>query len=69
MPKQTIEINAPDDKEITNFIEVRDYLHRGSNGYILHNSIQRNLCQQATDIEALPYFIKWLDDDWRKIYI
>lgn len=51
------------------YIEVREYLHKGSNGYVLHNSIQKNLYQKASDIESLPHFIKWLDDDWRKIYL
>ena len=56
-------------KKEPKFIEVREYLHKGSHGYVLHNSIQKNLGQKAADIEALSHFIKWLDEDWRKIYI
>lgn len=50
------------------FIEVREYLHR-SDIYVLHNSIQKDLHQKASDIESLPGFIRWIDEDWRKIYI
>lgn len=56
-------------KKEPEYLEVREYLHNGSYGYVLHNSIQKNLHQKASDIESLPHFIKWLDDDWRKIYI
>ena len=56
-------------KKEPEYLEVREYLHSGSNGYVLHNSIQKNLHQKASDIESLPGFIRWVDDDWRKIYI
>ena len=55
-------------KKEPEFIEVREYLHR-SDIYVLHNSIQKDLHQKASDIESLPGFIRWIDEDWRKIYI
>lgn len=67
--EETLELLIAIREKEPEFIEVREYLHKGSNGYILHNSIQKNLHQKAADIEALPHFIKWIDQDWRKIYI
>lgn len=67
--EETLELLIAIRKKEPEFIEVREYLHKGSDGYILHNSIQKNLHQKAADIEALSHFIKWLDEDWRKIYI
>jgi len=67
--EETLELILAIRKKEHEFIEVREYLNKGSNGYILHNSIQKNLHQKAADIESLPGFIKWLDEDWRKIYI
>lgn len=66
--EETLELVLAIRKKEPEFIEVREYLHR-SGLYVLHNSIQKDLHQKASAIESLPGFIRWIDDDWRKIYI
>lgn len=67
--EETLELILAIRKKEPEFIEVREYLHKGRQGYVLHNSIQRNFGPDAASIESMPHFITWLDDDWRKIYI
>lgn len=61
-------ILAIKEKELE-FIEVREYLFTGWAGNILLETIQKDLGDNAATIESSPHFIKWIDDDWRKIYI
>lgn len=70
----TIFDNEPDvlvflKKKEPEFIEVREYLYRGVLGQVICSSIQKNLDQEIATIGSSPNFIKWIDQDWRKIYI
>lgn len=56
-------------KKEPEFIEVREYLYRGVLGQVICSSIQKNLDQEIATIGSSPNFIKWLDEDWRKIYV
>lgn len=90
MPKQTITINVPDDKEIDwdmvkrnnsetplsiyviyfkdrEYIEVREYLNNSFRG-VLHHSAQKGL-SDIKKIEEGTDFIRWIDQDWRKVEI
>ena len=61
-------ILAIKEKELE-FIEVREYLFVYREGRVLLGTVQKDLGDNAATRESSPHFIRWVDDDWRKIYI
>lgn len=62
--------NPPKEKQ---FIEVRDYLYKASGDDYWKGSVHKGKSpkQEAlvNNVETMEGFIRWLDDDWRKIEI
>ena len=56
-------------KEELKYIEVREYLFIYGDGHILIGTVQKDLGDDAATRESSPHFIRWIDNDWRKIYI
>lgn len=67
--EETLELILAIRKKEPEFIEVREYLFTGWAGNILLETIQKDLGDNAATIESSPHFIRWIDNDWRKIYI
>lgn len=56
-------------KKEPKYIEVREYLFIYGDGHILIGTVQKDLGDDAATRESSPHFIRWIDNDWRKIYI
>lgn len=50
------------------FIEVRDYLFKTRDGGIFKATANKNF-NDIKHIEDMNNFVRWLDDDWRKVEI
>lgn len=57
--------NPPKEKK---FIEVRDYLVKTSNGEIFKATANKKF-NNIKYIDDMNNFVRWLDDDWRKVEI
>ena len=59
--------NPPREKK---FIEVREYVCRDNNGYLCIGLIENSFgFKKPMDIEKMFDFVKWVDQDWRRIEI
>lgn len=59
--------NPPKEKQ---YIEVRDYLYESDDGTIRKATVHkddRNLASMSIVCNTFNGFIRWLDDDWRKV--
>lgn len=56
-------------KKEPKFIEVRSFLWKDQDGNI-HPKILTKMEHDAIGyLEKIELFIKWIDDDWRKVYV
>lgn len=60
-------LNPSREKE---FIEVREYVCRDNNGYLCIGLVENSFgFKKPMDIEEMFDFVKWIDQDWRRIEI
>lgn len=64
-PNTKYSFNPPKEKQ---FIEVRDYLLKTLNGEIFKATANKKF-NEIKYIEDMNNFVRWLDDDWRKVEI
>lgn len=55
-------------KKDPEYIEVREFLGRAYDGVVVHYSAQKGI-SNTKDIEESTSFIRWIDQDWRKVEI
>lgn len=67
--EETLELLIAIREKEPKYIDVREYLFTGGAGNILLGTVQKDLKGNAATIESSPHFIRWIDNDWRKIYI
>lgn len=56
-------------KKEPEYIEVREFLSKKRDGRLYLDSITNGHHCTPEEAEKLPGFVRWIDDDWRKIYI
>lgn len=55
-------------KKEPEYIEVREFLARAYDGVVVHYSAQKGI-SNTKSIEESTSFIRWIDQDWRKVEI
>lgn len=64
-PDLRYSFGPPQEKE---FIEVRDYLYEAHTGDFRKRTAHRKF-SDIEKVESAEGFVRWLDDDWRRIYV
>lgn len=64
-----IQVNIYLEEKEPQYIEVREYLMKDGGGRIYHNSTTRDWGNAPADVERSKFFVRWLDQDWRKVEI
>ena len=64
----TMDIRVHLKKGESKSIEIRDYLCRLVDGRIVAATVTKEF-GTVEQVESNPYFLKWIDHDWRKVEV